>query len=151
MFESIVLVRLPPTGGLDIEENGFGVSGGGEKGFCKSCWIGGDAGGGGKGFSLLRLLVLLACLAFEGDRGDSLSAEYESGEGVAALSLACKFVGICLPPDIDPSLRMPFRTPARKSPFSSSSLRESDAVKNLEESSAPIGYEVNSSDMINHT
>ena len=112
--------------------------------------MGGDTGVSGRGFSLLRLLVLLACLNFRGDRGDSLPAEGSSGEAVVARSPVCIFVGLCLPPEIDPSLRMPFRTPARKSPFSaSSSVAESDGVENFD-SSESARREVSLSDMANH-
>ena len=58
--ESIVLVRLPLMAGRDMELKAFGVSGG-ENGFCSNCSTGGDAGVFGRGFSRLRVLVLLAC------------------------------------------------------------------------------------------
>lgn len=125
----MVLVRLPLTAGLDIEANAFGVSGG-ENGVRRSCSIGGDAGVSGKGFSLLRLLVLLACLNFGGDRGEPLRPEVSSGEAADEVSSVCMLPGLCRPPDNDPSLRMPFRTPDRKSPFStSSSVAESENLE----------------------
>lgn len=131
-----MLVRLPVTAGLDIVEKGFGVSGG-EKGFCKSCSTGGDAGVWGKGFSRLRRLVLAACLTLRGEFGESLPVEDGSeGEAVALRSPVCMFDGLCLPPEIDPNLRMPFRTPAKKSTLlsTSSSVAESDEVENLDSS-----------------
>ena len=83
-----------------------------------------------------------------------LVGEEESGEAVAGRSPSCRSDGLCRTPETDPSLRMPLRTPAKKSAFSgepySSSVAESDGVENLD-SSEPGGREVSLSDMINHT
>jgi hypothetical protein len=101
----------------------------------------------------LRLLVLLACLYFRGDRGDCcLLAEDSSGEAAVDRSPVCMFVGLCLLPEIDPNLRMPFRTPARKSVAlsTSSSVAESDGVENLDSLESAIGG-VSLPDMIDHT
>jgi hypothetical protein len=89
--ESIVLVRLPLMAGLDIEEKAFGVSGG-ENGFCSNCSTGGDAGVFGKGFSRLRVLVLLACFTCVGDREESLPPR--SGVGAVERSPVCMSFGL---------------------------------------------------------
>ena len=60
--ESIVLVRLPLMAARDMEEKAFGVSGGEKGACCSNCSIGGEAGVFGRGFSRLRLLMLLPCL-----------------------------------------------------------------------------------------
>ena len=86
-----MLVRLPLMAGLDIEENAFGVSGG-ENGFCRSCSIGGEAGVFGKGFSRLRVLVLLACFTCCGDPADSLPLR--SGVGAVERSPVCMSFGL---------------------------------------------------------
>jgi hypothetical protein len=83
-----------------------------------------------------------------------LVGEEESGEAVAGRSPSCRSDGLCRTPETDPSLRMPLRTPAKKSAFSgepySSSVAESEGVENLD-SSEPGGREVSLSDMINHS
>jgi len=81
VVESMVLVRLPPTAGRDIEANIFGVSGG-ENGFTTRCSRRGDIGGLGKGFSRLRLLVLRSCffLRVRGDPSMPADAGVESGD-----------------------------------------------------------------------
>lgn len=140
-----MFVRLMP--GRDIMVNGFGVKGG-ENGFCKISSIGGLAGVlgvFGRGFSRLRrLLWLLACFGF---RGDS-SQGFVEGEIFPLLRPPVSmFAGLAR--EIDPSLLMPFRTPDRKSPGSSSSL--SDALEKREDSKeSAVGDRV-SLFMLNHT
>ena len=154
VVESMVLVRLPPTAGRDIEANSLGVSGG-ENGFTTRCSRGGDIGGLGKGFSRLRLLVLRSCF-FLRVRGDlSMPPEAESGDAAVDASPAWIFEGLLRPPDTDPHLLIPLRTPARKSPLSgegrgsSSAAEDSEGVENLE-SNEPAGSSVSLSAMLNH-
>lgn len=127
-----MFVRLDIEG-RDIIVKGFGVIGG-ENGFCNSSSSGGDKGVFGRGFwSLwLKLVALVACLGFRGEVGKPL-LEDNSGERIAFRWVSI-FVGMCLlRSEIDPSLRMPLRTPDKKSPFSaSSSVAESEGVENLE-------------------
>jgi hypothetical protein len=148
--ESIVLVRLPLMADRDIEGKAFGVSGG-EKGVCSSCSTGGEAGVFGSGFSVLRVLVLLACFTCCGEREGSLAAR--SGVGAPERWPVCMSLCLCCPPEIDPNFFMPLRTPLKKSRSGdgmgrSSSLFESDGVENLD-SSEP-GGPVSWSAMIKH-
>ena len=130
-------------------EKGLEVSGG-EKGFCSRYSMGGDAGVWGNGFSQLRL-ELAACLIFRGDTRESLLAVDTDIGDVVARPPVCIFVGLCLPPDVDPNLGMLFRMLARKSTGSSTS---SSLFENLDTSSrlaGGAGLEVSLSDMTDHT
>jgi hypothetical protein len=104
--ESIVLVRLLLMADRDIKREALGVSGG-EKGRGTRRSMSVEAGVLGRGFSRLRVPVLVTCFTCGGCAG----VPPRSGGVAVGRSPVCRSFGWCGGPEMAPRFVMPLRTP----------------------------------------